>query len=112
MAYDRKTGELVGRGGLSRMEVDGQERLEIGWTLRDRSRGHGYATEIGRAGMAYAFDELGADETVSFTEPHNLASRAVMERLKMHYSRDIVHNGEPFVLYTLGRSEFIASKQV
>ena len=112
MAYDRKTGELVGRGGLSRLEVDGQERLEVGWTVRDRFLGQGYATEIGRAGLGYAFDELDAEEVVSFTEPHNEASRAVMERLGMHYSRDIVHNGEPFVLYALERSEFIAGQHV
>lgn len=98
MAYDRITGELIGRGGLSRAVVDGQKRIEIGWTLW----GRGYATEIGRAGLAFAFDYLNADEVVSFTEAHNTRSRAVMERLGMHYSHDIVHKGAPFVLYRIG----------
>jgi hypothetical protein len=50
MAYERATGELVGRGGLSRMDADmdltrqvrsalpggrwAKQRLEIGWTVR------------------------------------------------------------------------------
>jgi RimJ/RimL family protein N-acetyltransferase len=103
LAYDRETGDLVGRGGLSRTEVDGATRLEVGWTVHPDEWGRGYATEIGRAGLAYAFDELQADRVVAFTEPHNRRSRAVMERLGMGYQRDIVRLGEPFVLYATAR---------
>jgi [ribosomal protein S5]-alanine N-acetyltransferase len=108
MAYHRETGACVGRGGLSRKNVDGRERLEIGWVLHRRFWGQGYATEIGRAGLAIAFGELGADEVVSFTEVHNHRSRAVMERLGFGYRRDIVVGGEPFALYVLGRASAAA----
>src|SRR5690349_9569153 len=101
MAYHRATGEPVGRGGLSRTHVGGRERLEVGWALHRRFWGQGYATEIGRAGLAFAFDDLGADEVVSFTETHNHRSRAVMERLGFRHSEDIPINGEPFALYLL-----------
>jgi RimJ/RimL family protein N-acetyltransferase len=102
LAYERSTGALVGRGGLSRSFVDGAERLEVGWALLRERWGHGYATEIGQAALAFAFDDLGADEVVGFTEPHNTRSRRVMERLGMRYERDIHHRGEPFVLYRAG----------
>jgi [ribosomal protein S5]-alanine N-acetyltransferase len=36
--------------------------------------GRGYATEIGRAGLGLAFDDLGAGEVVAFTERHNRRS--------------------------------------
>ncbi len=88
MAHDRATGELIGRGGLSLADVDGERRLEVGWAVRQALWGRGYATEIGRAGLAFARDDLGADEVVAFTEPHNLASRAVMEKLGMAYLRE------------------------
>jgi RimJ/RimL family protein N-acetyltransferase len=110
MAYDRVTGALVGRGGLSRADVDGAVRLEVGWTVRDAWWGRGYATEIGRAGLAYAREVLGAHEVVAFTEPHNRRSRAVMERLGMRYERQFLRPGPgaggasaevPFVLYTV-----------
>ena len=102
MAYDRATGELVGRGGLSRKD-DELERLEVGWTVRPDLWGRGYATEIGRAGLALAFDDLGADEVVAFTGPDNRRSMAVMERLGMADPREIVYRGDPAVLYTLPR---------
>jgi hypothetical protein len=101
MAYDRLSGALVGRGGLSRAHVAGQDRLEIGWALLRTCWGHGYATEIGRAGLAFAFDELAADEVVSYTEARNARSRAVMERLGFQYTTDIIleDGSEPFALY-------------
>lgn len=113
MAYDRVTGELVGRGGVSRAEVDGALRLEVGWTVRGDRWGRGYATEIGRAGLAYAFDDLGVDQVVAFTERHNWRSQAVMERLGMAYAheiicpglvegRDGVHAHAPFALDRIG----------
>ncbi len=105
MAYERTSGALIGRGGLSRVQLWGQERLEIGWVVRGQFWGQGYATEIGRAGLTFAFDDLAADEVISFTEARNARSRAVMERLGFHLRRDLVleDRGEPFVIYSLDR---------
>ncbi len=105
MAYERSSGALVGRGGLSRVQLAGQERLEVVWVLLRPFWGQGYATEIGRAGVAFAFEELGADEVVSYTETRNARSRAVMERLGFRYSQDYLSevDGVPCVLYILTR---------
>jgi len=121
MAYDRETDEVVGRGGLSRTPIDddwGQihaflpdepwvreahesERpfraharwLEIGWALRHARWGQGYASEIARAGLAYAFDVLDVRAVVSCTVRHNLRSLAVMERVGMRYAGEIRSRG-------------------
>lgn len=105
MAYDRVTGERIGRGGLSRAHVDGRACLEIGWALHHKFWHRGYATEIGRAGLAFAFNELDADEVVSFTETHNERSRAVMERLGFSYQKDITIDGGTFALYAIDRPQ-------
>jgi RimJ/RimL family protein N-acetyltransferase len=99
IAYDRVTGELIGRGGPAYTTIGGREWLELGWTLRPEYWGRGYATEIGRAAIRYAFDELGAPAVVAFTVPENQASRAVMERLGMRHTGEIDHVGTPYVLY-------------
>jgi RimJ/RimL family protein N-acetyltransferase len=121
LAYDRVDGTLVGRGGLSRMAADWYEGLEIGWALLGPCRGRGLATEIGRAALALAFDELGAAEVIAFTEAHNHPSRRVMERLGMAYVRDIVarglvegldgmHDDAPFAVYRIAapKSDHVA----
>jgi RimJ/RimL family protein N-acetyltransferase len=123
MAYERTGGEpvgrevggepvgggrLAGRGGLSRMGADSGtteqiaalvgadwavDRLELGWALVESARGRGYATEIGAAGLEFAFGALGAQAVIAFTERHNIASRAVMERLGMAFAGEITAQG-------------------
>ena len=83
MARRRSDGSLVGRGGFTRVDLDDETVLELGWAVRDARTGRGYATELGRAALAWAAEHRPADPVVAFTEVHNLASRAVMERLGM-----------------------------
>lgn len=52
--------------------------LELGWALRPQYWGLGYATEIGRAALGYAFDVMGIRAVVSCTVRHNARSVAVM----------------------------------
>jgi RimJ/RimL family protein N-acetyltransferase len=99
MAYDRESSAVIGRGGVSWVHVEGAERLEVGWALRDRYQGHGYATEIGAAALAYAFDELGVAEVVAYTDVDNVRSRAVMDRLALTYSHDFEHEGATCAFY-------------
>jgi RimJ/RimL family protein N-acetyltransferase len=128
IAYERRAGALVGRGGLSRMPADttgqqivalvgpawAEQPLELGWAVREPFRGRGYATEIGRAGLGFAFDVLDARLVVSFTERHNVASRHVMERFGMRWAGEISarglvegksgeHDNAPFALYAVSR---------
>lgn len=126
IAYDRETGDLVGRGGLSRLPVAGTttakiaalladpawlaDRLEVGWAVREKYRGMGLATEMGRAALAFAAHDLVASRVIAFTERHNMASWRVMERLGMVLVGEIRARGlvegqfeqdddAPFVLY-------------
>ncbi len=96
---DRDTGEMVGRGGLQHTYVGGREEVEVGWAIVPARWGQGLATELALASVAVAFDDLGLDEIVAFTLPHNVASRRVMEKAAFVYDREIVHKGLDHVLY-------------
>ncbi|WP_446663520.1 GNAT family N-acetyltransferase [Flexivirga sp. B27] len=121
LAYDRSSGDVIGRGGLSRTPVDDDwaqvyrflppddwvsvsydepepyvahaNWLELGWALRRRFWGRGYAAEIGRAGLAFAFERLAVSAVVSCTTRHNRRSRAVMERIGMRYAGEVRSRG-------------------
>lgn len=108
LAYDRASGAVVGRGGLARHPADAdvtdriaglvgrsweRDRLDVGWAIVHARWGRGYATEIGRAGLRFAFEDLGAERVTAITERHNARSRAVMERLGMRYAGEVVTEG-------------------
>lgn len=135
MAYDCETGDLVGRGGLSRTPADedwgricrflpaqpwtteiltgpGGGRVhanwvEIGWALGRPYWGRGYAAEIGRAGLDFAFKDLHLKAVVSCTSYRNLRSRAVMERIGMRYAGllDDLDGGEDMTVHVLLAAE-------
>jgi RimJ/RimL family protein N-acetyltransferase len=110
IAHARADRSLVGRGGFTRFDLDGEAVLELGWTVRDAQRRRGYATEIGQAALAWAADHEPGTPIVAFTEVHNHASQAVMRRLGMRLVGEIrrqgllegrsgLHPEAPFVLY-------------
>lgn len=112
MVRDRSDGSLVGRGGFIRVDMDDEMVLELGWVVRDARTGRGYATELGRAALAWAAEHRPGEPVVAFTEVHNRASRAVMERLGMLPAGTIRREGlvegqngvqpdAPFALYRL-----------
>jgi ribosomal-protein-alanine N-acetyltransferase len=87
---ERATGRFLGFTGLApvRFQAPFTPATEVGWRLRRDAWGRGFATEAGRAALAFAFapDGLALAEVVSFTAHANQRSRAVMHRLGM--SRD------------------------
>lgn len=106
--------EFIGFVGLARPSFDAHftPAVEVGWRLARGHWGRGYATEAGRASLAYGFEKLGLAEIVSFTSALNEPSRRVMERLGMSHDAagDFEHprvpDGHPLrphVLYRLTR---------
>ena len=106
VAQERESGRFAGRGGLRRVEVDGCDEVEIGYAFEKELWGRGLATELARESVLVGFEELGLDELVCFTLPHNRASRRVMEKTGFEYERDFEHAGLPHVLYRLARSRW------
>lgn len=116
LARSRPDGSLVGRGGFTRFELDGEPVLELGWVVRDVLTGRGYATEIGQAALDWAAIHQPRTPIVAFTEVHNRPSQAVMRHLGMRPSGVIrrpgliegcpgLHPDAPFALYRLDRGD-------
>lgn len=82
---DLPPGAFIGFIGLAepRFEAHFTPAVEVGWRLAHDAWGRGYATEGARAATAFAFEQLGLDELVSFTVVANTRSRRVMEKLGM-----------------------------
>lgn len=84
------TAEFIGFIGLNSIDnsnwpVHFSPAIEIGWRLAVPYWGKGYATEGAIACLKYGFESLNLKEIVSFTAEKNKPSRAVMERIGMHY---------------------------
>jgi RimJ/RimL family protein N-acetyltransferase len=101
LLFDRARGGFVGRAGLRWTEVDGERAIEVAWALVPEWWGKGLATEAAVAAIGVA-RERGIRRLVAFTLPDNVASRRVMEKAGLRFSREMEHAGLPHVLYEVG----------
>ncbi|MFJ5995677.1 GNAT family N-acetyltransferase [Streptomyces sp. NPDC092370] len=116
-AEETATGELIGWVGLAvpAFLPEIMPAVEIGWRLRPRSWGRGYATEAAREVLAFAFDEAGSgagagagaglERVVSVCHVDHHASIRVMTKLGMTLDR-ITHvpaHGQPVRVMSLTR---------
>ena len=97
---EREGAAVVGRCGLRWVVVDGADEVEVGYAVDPERWSRGYATEMTRAVLAAGF-EVGLEEIVAFTLPHNVASRRVMEKSGLTYEKPIEWAGRPHVLYRI-----------
>jgi ribosomal-protein-alanine N-acetyltransferase len=95
----RKTGEFIGRCGVTPEEYEGTTEPELGWTFARAHWGFGYATEAAAAVMEHLFEVLGFHRIISLIDPQNLASERVAARIGMTFERQVQWKAKPANLY-------------
>jgi RimJ/RimL family protein N-acetyltransferase len=106
--FERAGGRLV--GGIGLYARVGAGRLEVGYWLRRTASGVGYATEATSAVADAGFGVAGVTCLEIHTDPDNLASRRIPEKLGYRLAEtrlaDEVRGGDTrdTVIYTLERT--------
>jgi [ribosomal protein S5]-alanine N-acetyltransferase len=60
---------------------------DIGYAFLPRFRSHGYAYESAAAVISYAFDALGLRRVLAITNPDNVGSTRVLEKIGLKFDR-------------------------
>lgn len=81
LVFSKKTDALIGRVGLSIREVNGKERVELGYVIGKEYRRQAYAVETAGAVLKYAQEKLNIEDIVIITEKDNEASIKTAEKL-------------------------------
>ncbi|MEV5683085.1 GNAT family N-acetyltransferase [Streptomyces sp. NPDC052164] len=97
----KSSGEFIGRCGLNYWEAF--DEVELGWTLRAESWGHGYATEAARSCLEWGFATLDVDRFTAMIRPGNTPSVRVADRLGFSPLREDILKGNPVTVYSLDR---------
>ena len=80
-----QTGQPIGIVALNPFDKK-QNIPEIEWDIGPEFWNKGYATEIGKEIIQYAFGRAGFEKIAGFTRPDNGASSRVMEKLGMKFT--------------------------
>jgi RimJ/RimL family protein N-acetyltransferase len=112
-ALERKSdGRMIGSCGVARVTLPQLEgTLEIGWRLASDCWGQSFAREAAEATLAWIAANRPGEPVFAMTSANNARSRALMERLGMHYCDGMdfdhpkVEPGSPLVRHVLYRKD-------
>lgn len=99
LVFDRRTGELIGRAGISTREIDGENRCELGYIIRGDRQRQGIGFEVCTAVIEYAADCLMIDELWLCIEKDNIASAGLGKKLGFTLYGSSVCDGKDCCLY-------------
>lgn len=99
LVFDRKTGELIGRAGISMREINGEKCCELGYIIRGDRQRQGIGYEVSTAVMEYAAECLMLDELWLCIETDNQASRGLGIKLGFELYGSSVCDGKDCCLY-------------
>ncbi len=114
--------EFIGFVGLNKPNYElpfskNKTVIEIGWRLSEKYWNNGYATEAARTALSIGFTQLQFSEIISFTPVINLASKKVMQKLKMQNTNTFFnhpkisegHELRKHCLYKMKREDWVSA---
>ena len=106
----KENGEMIGYCGFQ--YFDETENIEIMFAVNKEEWNKGFATEAARSCLKYGFENLKFDKIYAATDPNNVASRSVIEKLRMRYDEISVHYEMNLAIFSITREVFQALERL
>ena len=104
-AEEKLTGKFIGSFVIVPIPEQ-PEKIQLGYALLKDHWGSGYATELTKAGLSFAFDKLGLDVIYGVTEIPNIASQKVLLKSGFKNAGTYVENEKTLLLFSINKSEW------
>lgn len=101
---DKNKNIIIGHCGLMRHKET--NKIEIGYLINEPYIGKGFAYEISKEVINYAFRCLDVSDVVAFTKKVNIPSQSLMNKLKMKHWKDYSKEGIEYTAYKITKSYF------
>jgi len=83
--------------------MDGQDEVEVAYTLVEAYQGQELGTETARAILQYGFEELNLPRLICLIDAENTASQKVAEKIGMTFEREARDEMGPFLIYSISK---------
>ena len=99
----KETGTFIGRCGLLPWTIDGQEEVEVAYTIAREYWGQGLATEAAQAILQYGFEQLHLSRLICLIDSENVASQNVAKKIGMSFEKEGQDKLGPFLVYSISK---------
>ncbi len=110
MIFSRKTGEFIGRGGNSPLDLPDYQ-VAMGYILRKKFHGLGFGTKIANIIAARTFEKYHYDKIGIAIAPGNTASEKIASKIGAKYDKELNIMGHKMVNYLLTRGDFLKAAE-
>ena len=102
----KETGKFIGRCGLLPWTIEGQQEVEVAYTLAQDYWGQGLATEAAQGILQHGFEKLNLSRMICLIDPENIASQRVAEKIGMTLEKKvdgIDGDNYPTLIYSINK---------
>ena len=99
----KETGKFIGRCGLLPWTIDGQNEVEVAYTISRDYWGQGLATEAAQAILVYGFEKLNLTRLISIIDPENIASQKVAKKIGMKFEKEAQDELGTFWIFSINK---------
>lgn len=99
--WEKSSGKLIGMGGLTPWNCDGEDLVDITYRLRESAWGKGFGWELAEALVDHGFTDLNLEQITATIMPANEGSKKIALKLGMRFDKHITLLNVPTDLYRL-----------
>ncbi len=108
---DKKSNRLIGQSGLLIQTIEGEDRLEVSYSILPEFWRKGYAFEAAHACLNYAFENEFSDNLISQVDPRNIGSEKVARKNGMILEKTILDKkNAPLNIFSIQRETWLNKK--
>ncbi len=97
----KETGKFIGRCGLLPWTIDGQDEVEVAYTIAEEYQGQGLGSEAAQALLNYGFEALNLKRLICLIVAENIPSQKVAQRIGMSFEKEGHDEIGPFLVYSV-----------
>ena len=101
----KSTHELIGQAGFIPKEIKGKEYIELNYYIEKSKWKKGYAKEIAKSLIKYAFEIKKLDKVISIIDLENESSKATAKSIGMKYWMNEDRSGKKKSVYIVRKGE-------
>ena len=103
---EKSTGKIIGQAGLLVREVNGNQEIEIAYSILRNHRRNGFALEAIRKCKDFAFENNFHERLISIIHPENINSKKVALKNGMTFKKQIEYSGNMMDVFEIKKSDW------
>lgn len=110
---DKITGRMIGQCGLLIQDVEGEQRMEIGYSILPEFWGNGFASEASQKCKDHAFENDFSGSLISMVHVDNIASEKVARKNGMQLEKTLTdYKGCHANMFSIDKKEWLLEKAI